>query len=284
MRYRKLSVLGVAPLLSLAVALPSFATGDRGVVTFTVEVIGAHNRPTEEGGFRNTSKRRVFQGRAEMKYAGASPHDIWVSASCSGLLGVADAGLYKRLNPYEGWGTVPTSITAQYKVEAGALGADGCSFNIAYDPVNNTARINLDQPGPRRIEVVERTNISSVKTHINPFDWSALRKLESGSIKVEGNRSSHTGVWLEKGGEPVAMDGEKRVAGEVVETSTRIAWQFTRLAPKPGSTGGSAPPIPNPDADPAIQCLKEQEDRGVEIPDSEEFVRCLKEKQKARRR
>jgi hypothetical protein len=274
--------LVAAALLPLLVSNALFAAEGYGTVTFTVEVTGVHNRPTEEGGYRNTEKRRVFQGQARMRYAGAGPSDIWVSESCSGTLEVADKGTYKPLNPFEGWGIVPTAVSGRYDVKPG-LGANGCSFNLEYDPTTNRVRINLDQPGPRRLEVVEYTNVSTFRTHLNPFDWSALRKLESAMLPIDGGRTSHSGEWLEKGGEPLAMVSVKRVADEVVETQTRITWQFTGELPAEGKIGAPRPPIPKPDQDPSFQCVKEQAERGVEFLDMEEYERCLEAKQQARR-
>lgn len=259
---------------------------------FTVEVNGVHNYPTEEGGYRNTKKRRVFHGKADLKHAGDGPQDVWVSERCSGSLEVADEGRYKRRDQFGGWGEVPTAVTGKHQVEVNAPGADGCSFTLMYDRARGSANIVLDQPGPRRIEVVERTNISTIKTHINPFDWSAVRKFESGMIKVAGTRTGHSGEWFVKGGEPIAMAGEKRVKGDVVETSTRVSWQFTGEPLPPRSKGKKSydedddkydsMPLPPFDAEQeaAFACLLEQQRSGRQMPDPDEFDRCMEEKEK----
>lgn len=284
-------------LLYVSMMSSAHAQEGYGTVTFTVEVTGIHNRPTEEkGGYRNWQKSRIFRGTARVKnvghgYAGAantSRTDIWATQRCAGVLEVADKGKYRRTAPYEvGMREVPTSLTASFSLGEDAVGSDECSFNLTYDPTSQTASINVD-PGPLRIEAVETTNISSVKTHINPFDWTALRQFEKSNIKVGGTRTNHSGSWIETMGEPIALDGATRVSGEVVETSTRISWSFTGQPspPKKRKTydeqddRANTPPRtpPGSDDDLIAGCLKEQEEAGRARPDAVELMECVQKK------
>lgn len=289
-------------------AVSAFAQEGYGTVKFTVEVTGIHNAPTGEAdGFRNTNKKRVFRGEARLKYAGpgfAAPPtggddraatqrsnplaamqrartDIWFSERCSGELEVADSGTYRRIEPYVGMGEVPTSLAAKHVVRPDAPGADGCAFNLTYDPNTQTAQINVD-PGPLRIEAVETTNRSSVKTHINPFDWSAVRQFEQDMIKVNGTRTRHSGEWVESQGEPIALSGAKRVSSEVVKTTTKIAWQFTgQLATRPqDDRRGRTPPRggADPQEEAIAGCLQEQENAGESRPDPIALMECIQKK------
>lgn len=313
-----------------------------GTVTFTVEVTGTHNTPTEKDGFRNIQKKRIFQGTAQLKHAGsglaatppkgfdraaferekdaceqnsadendiaacqdevqqrqnaaeraamqhgnpltaamqASRTDVWATESCSGEIEVADKGIYRRLNPYEGgMREVPTSLTARQHVAANAAGSEGCSFSLVYDPNSQTAEISID-PGPLRLEATERTNNSINKANINPFDWTAVRKFEKRGITVAGTRTDHSGAWNETAGEPIALAGRKRVSGEIVQTSTRVTWHFT------GTPSRSMPQAKKIDQDnrsnaddPIATCLKEQERAGRAQPDPVQLMECLQKK------
>jgi hypothetical protein len=340
----------VAALGLIAMTGIAHAQEGYGTVTFTVEVSGIHNVPTDEGGFRNTRKSRIFRGEARLKYAGrgfaappmsgydkksferekdaceqkssdeediaacqdevqerqnaaeraamqhinpvnAAIHtprvDVWANDRCTGELEVADKGTFRRRGMYEtGMREVPTSVTGKRHVATDAAGSDGCSFSLTYDPTTQTAEINID-PGPLLIEVVERTNESTAKTHINPFDWTSLRKFEKGNIKVGGTRTGHSGAWNESMGEPVALAGQHRVSGEVVQTATRITWHFTGQPspPKPKvinveqETRDNVPPSRGPGSDdPLAGCLKEQEQSGRAEPDPVALMECVQKK------
>ncbi len=228
---------------------------------------------------QNAAERKAMQHVNPVNSALRTPRtDVWANDSCSGELEVADKGTFRRLNPYEGgMREVPTSLTAQQTVTADAAGSDGCSFSLTYDPTTQTAEINVD-PGPLRVEAIEKTNVSVSRTHINPFDWTALRKLEKSNIKVGGTRTGHSGAWIESMGEPIALDGASRVQGEVVETATRITWQFTGQPSPPKRDSVPPPRGPSNDDDPIAGCLKEQEEAGREQPDPLQLMECVQKK------
>lgn len=244
---------------------------------------------------QNAAERAAMQNANPVSAALQAPRtDVWANDSCSGELEVADKGIFRRLNPYEqGMREVPTSLTAKRLVAADATGSDGCSFNLVYNPATQTAEINID-PGPLRVEAVERTNESTTKTNINPFDWTAIRKFEKGNIKVAGTRTGHSGAWNETTGEPIALAGASRVKGEVVQTGTRITWHFTGQPPPPKprandageGTRGNAPPrgTPPQDDDQMASCLKEQEQAGRAQPDTMLLMECLQKKAGAQSR
>jgi hypothetical protein len=130
---------------------------------------------------QRAAMQRVNPAAAAMS---ATPIDVWASESCSGELEVADTGTYRRFDKDERRiSEVPTSLTAKRLVTPDAQGSDGCAFNLTYDPTAKTALINID-PGPLRVEAIEKTNQSIARTHINPFDWSAIRKFEKGDISL----------------------------------------------------------------------------------------------------
>jgi hypothetical protein len=207
--------------------------------------------------------------------------DVWANESCSGELAVADRGMHRRLNPYEGgWREVPTSLTAKRTVAPDAQGSDGCSFNLTYDPNTRTAMINID-PGPLRLEAVEKDNQTITKTHINPFDWTALKQFEKSGIAVGGSRNGHSGAWNEAMGEPIALAGAARAKGEVVKTNTRITWHFTGqpLPPKAKAAQNPPPPSAPPrEQDPLAGCLQEEREAGRDPPDSMRLLECIQKK------
>lgn len=120
----------------------------------------------------------------------------------------------------------PYSLTTKHAVAENAAGGDGCSFTLLFNPQAQTAEINID-PGPPRVAAVLNVGGVVTKTNLNPFDWSAIRKFERGNLKVTMSKTGHTGSWSETSGEPQAIAGEQRVKGDVVQTATRITWQFT---------------------------------------------------------
>lgn len=156
--------------------------------------------------------------------------EVWATASCSGDLEIADAGTVRSRVAGEGQSgglrDVPYSMRAKLVVASNSPGADGCSFNLVFDPSAQTAEINIDS-GPPRVQVVETTGPVATQTNVNPLDWSAIRAFEKRGLKVTSAKNGHSGVWIESSGEPLAMQSAPRVQGETVTTSTRITWQFT---------------------------------------------------------
>lgn len=152
--------------------------------------------------------------------------EAWGSQSCSGTLEIADRGTYKGITPGAGMHEAPYSLTTKHAVAENAAGGDGCSFTLLFNPQAQTAEINID-PGPPRVAAVLNVGGVVTKTNLNPFDWSAIRKFERGNLKVTMSKTGHTGSWSEASGEPQAIAGEPRVKGDVVQTATRITWQFT---------------------------------------------------------
>ena len=207
--------------------------------------------------------------------------DVWANESCSGELEVADRGTHRRLNPYEGgWREVPTSLTAKRTVEPDAQGSDGCSFNLTYDPNTRTAMINID-PGPLRLDAVEKDNQTITKTNINPFDWTALNQFEKTDIAGGGSRTGHTGAWNEAMGNPIALAGASRVKGELVKTNTRVTWTFSGRpsTAKPRAVGHPPPQqTPPRDQDPLAGCLQEEKEAGRDPPDSMRLLECMQKK------
>ncbi|HEY6917201.1 MAG TPA: hypothetical protein VI381_06120, partial [Allosphingosinicella sp.] len=63
-------ILPAAALAAGLMAGSAMAEPGYGTVKFTVEVVGKHNVPTPEGGFRNVLKSRIFTGSARVKYGG----------------------------------------------------------------------------------------------------------------------------------------------------------------------------------------------------------------------
>jgi hypothetical protein len=229
---------------------------------------------------QNAAERASLQGNVAGSAMNAARTDVWANDRCFGEIEVADKGKYRRLNPHEGgMREVPTSVTAKHVVEADAAGGDGCSFSLVYNPANQTVEINVD-PGPLRMAVTETTNVSAVKTHINPFAWSALRKFEKANVKVSGTRNGHSGSWSEDGGSPVELAGQARVSGEFVETSTRITWHFTG---EPAATKGRAPQAVPQDNDPLGGCLQEEKQAGREPPDPLKLMECVEKKSNGKR-
>ncbi len=228
---------------------------------------------------QNAAERAAFQGNVAGSSMNAARTDVWANDRCFGEIEVADKGIYRRLNPHEGgMREVPTSVSAKHVVEADAAGGDGCSFSLVYNPANQTVEINVD-PGPLRMAVTETTNISAVKTHINPFAWTALRKFEKSNIKVSGTRNGHSGSWSESGGNPVELAGQARAAGEFVETSTRVTWHFTGAPVAPKGPPQSVPQ----DTDPLGGCLQEEKKAGREQPDPLKLMECVEKKSKGKR-
>lgn len=229
---------------------------------------------------QNAAERASLQGNPVGAAMNAPRTDVWANDRCFGEVEVADKGIYRRLNPHEGgMREVPTSVTAKHVVEADAPGGDGCSFNLVYNPANQTVEINVD-PGPLRMPVTDTTNVSTVKTNINPFAWTALRKFEKSNIKVSGTRNGHSGSWSEGGGNPIELDGQARVAGEFVETSTRITWHFTG---EPVPPKKRPPQAVAPDDDPMGGCLQEEKKAGREQPDPLKLMECIERKSKEKR-
>lgn len=209
---------------------------------------------------------------------------VWATESCTGELVVADRGTYRGIDINVGrMIEVPYLLSARHSVASDAPGGDGCAFNLVFNPQAQTAHINLDT-GPLRLDVVESVANRPVKTNINPFDWSAVRKLEKANIRVSVAEGGHSGAWNESTGEPLALTDTPRVDGEVVQTSTRIAWHFTGSPPKTGpraSVRDNGPVTPSGDAGPIENCLQEQKDAGREQPDPVELMQCVERKSRS---
>lgn len=229
---------------------------------------------------QNAAERASLQGNVAGAALNAPRTDVWANDRCFGEIEVADQGIYRRLNPYEGgMREVPTSVKGKHTVEADASGGDGCSFGLAYNPANQTVEINVD-PGPLRIAVTETTNVSAVNTHINPFAWTALPKFEKSNFKVSGTRNGHSGSWSESGGNPVELAGQARGSGELVETRTRITWHFTGEPVPPKSRPPQAVPQ---EEDVLGGCLQEEKKAGREQPDPLKLMECVEKRSKGSR-
>lgn len=179
---------------------------------------------------KNAAARSAMTGPALLAALRAPRADVWATDSCSGELEIADTGTYRGMDGGEGQVTamrdIPYTVTGKEKVAKDA--ADGCAFSLTYDPAGQTAQITVD-PGPGRVEAVERTGRTANPYRLNPFDWTALHKFEK-KLKVGGTRAAHNGVWVERTGKPRDYRGPPK-PGEQVETTTRITWSFAGQPP-----------------------------------------------------
>lgn len=179
---------------------------------------------------QNAAERAAMSQGNPLAAAMQAPRvDVWANAGCSGELEIADKGTYRGITEGVGMTEGPYSLTLKQQVNENSPGSDGCSFNLTFNPQTQTAEINVDA-GPSRVQALERIVATSRQIHLNPLDWSAVRKFEKGGLKVTGQKTSHSGVWSESGGEPLTLVGATRAKGEVVQTATRVTWEFTGQA------------------------------------------------------
>ena len=284
MNRRKACALA-ALILSAALSHAAVAEEGFGTVTFKVQVTGRHNVPSTHGGFRNIDKSRTFSGSARVRYVGGSPaSEVWANESCSGTLQVADKGAHRGISEV-GMINAAYSLSSTQQVKGGSLDPDSCSFSLTYDPQTQSAQISVD-PGPSNVAAVERMDDVSTKTHLNPFDWSSIGQFNK-NAKVTASKSGHSGVWVENG-QPLALSGYSRAKGELVESTTRITWEFT--GQRPSNPAQSAQKydevetVPGGIDDAAIAgCVKEAQ-AGRTDPDPLKLMECLQKKANAPRR
>lgn len=234
---------------------------------------------------QNAAERAAMRTANPIVAALQAPRaEVWSNDGCTGNVVVADKGTYRGITVAEG-GTamreVEYSLAAAQNVDADASAAAGrCSFNLVYDPHTQTAQIAID-PGPSRIAAVERVGLSSARTNINPLDWSAVRKFEKGNLKVVVVGGGHSGAWSEARGEPMALSGAARASGEVVETVTRVTWQFSGHTPASRTQGGASDEgLSSADNNQLAGCLREQKKAERAQPDPVKLLECLETKKR----